>query len=189
MPKAVLHCRRDPLAVNSSLRSKLASQTRASLRRSGVATSDQREVWREVERFSTTRGVRSRTSALSKALDELEGRELDLQVADSQVGFAAWLGGRLIGLELFGSAGLLRGAQRRLLLSALAEARHGEEADAPAREVGVATADVLELLGGLAWQEHEGVGEGRELRAVSGKHEVVALVAEAGPMTLSVLAA
>ena len=175
--------------MNSSLRSKLASQTRASLRRTGVPSSDQREVWDEVERFSTTRGVRSRTSALSKALDELEGRELDLQVADSQVGFAAWLGGRLIGLELFGSAGLLRGAQRRLLLSALAEARHGEEADAPAREVGVATADVLELLGGLAWQEHEGVGEGRELRAVSGKHEVVALVAEAGPMTLSVLAA
>ncbi len=179
-------CRKAPLSVHSDLRTHLARQTRASLRRTGRARSDQGDVWQEVDRFSSSRGVRSRTSALSDALDDPGSSELSIEAAPEQVGFVAWAGGRLVGLELFGSSRVLRGSLQRLLRSAASSSWRSRGA-AASRDV--ATGELLASLRNLDWRSFEGVGDGVELRATVEGAEVVSLVNEDALVALSVLAA
>ena len=181
-----LKCRRAPLSVNAGLRSRLARQTHSALRTSGRATSDQQAVWREVDRFSTSAGVNSRTSSLADALDALEQEDVAVEAADRQIGFAAWAGDRLVALELFSCAALLRGALRRLLISASADVNGTAERQ---HDVVGATADLLSQLQEVQWQTFDGVGDGADLRAKLGDREAASLVAGEHAVTLSVLAA
>jgi len=90
VPKGAFLCRRTPLSVHGDLRTSLARQTRTSLSSGRRARSDQRAVWREVDRYSSTWGGRSPTSALAEALDDLDPAAFDVEPVDGQVGFAAW---------------------------------------------------------------------------------------------------
>ena len=180
------HSRKDPLSVHGDLRSHLARQTRSSLASMGRSRSSQGDVWREVDRFSSSRGVRSRTSALSDALDDPGSSGLTVEAAPDQVGFAAWAGDRLVGLELFGSSKVLQASLQRLLRSAASSSRRSGRA---VESCGEATTELLASLRSVAWRSFEGVGDGVELRTTIDRAEVVSLVHEDALVALSVLAA
>jgi hypothetical protein len=185
-PKGAFLCRRRPLSVHSDLRASLARQTRTSLSAGRRARSDQRAVWREVERYSSTRGVASPTLALSEALDDQDSEKINIEPVDGQVGFAAWAGDELVGLELFGSSSVLKGSFRRLVTSASLGRHRASKVDEAA--LGEKTGVVLAALSDAPWEQHDGVGQGVEARAALGDAEVVSLIDGNSAVTLSVLA-
>ena len=83
-------------------------------------------VWADVERYSSARGVRSPTSALSDALDHDEDeaeRFVDaLRCQDGQVGVAAYIAGRLAGIDVFGRPDTYAATHARLVRSYAFEA-------------------------------------------------------------------
>lgn len=178
-------CRREALSVHGSLRSGLARQTRSSLEDRGRATSDQGEVWREVDRFSSSRGVRSRTSALSEALDGLGEDQVEPELVAGQIGFAAWHGNRLVSIELFGSSKVLAAARSRLLRSAAASVGRP---DRGRKDAAQATQELLARIGSADWMTCPGVSDGVEARAALGEVEIVVIIAQDGLVALSALA-
>ena len=179
-------CRREALSVHGDLRGHLARQTHSSLRERGRARSDQGEVWREVDRYSSKRGVRSRTSALSDALADIDSNEGDVTCESGQVGFVAWAGDRLVSLELFGSSETLRGSLQRLVRSAASSSGRFRDREGGSER---ATGALLARLQEIDWRPFDGVSDGVELRGTLDEAEVVSLVAEDALVALSVLAA
>lgn len=171
----------------SSMRSSKAARVSRSLRGTGTFDADQRTVWAEVTSFNQTMGVRSRTDALSDALDQARDR-MDryvraLRPQPGQVGMAVWLGGRLAGIELMGRPESWAAAHERLLSSFAADALVvDEEVDVGGRE------DPVAILRGALDGEVTATpspGEGTDIRVETATARVAALLAESGLACLS----
>ena len=110
----------------SSMRSMKSARVSASLKRDRGYDADQSTVWTEVAAYSQSRGVYSRTAALSDALfaDEghVDGYVEGIAVQDGQVGLAAYVDGRFLGLDLLARPEVYASAHKRLLRCYASEA-------------------------------------------------------------------
>jgi hypothetical protein len=124
----------------SSLRAMKFSRVSKSVRSTGSYDAGQGKVWEEIDTYSRRRGVRSPTSALTDVLradkENIDSYVTHFPAQEGQSGMAAYLDGRLIGLDLFGRADVFEEARLRLLRSyaadALARAADVRPADPPA---------------------------------------------------------
>jgi len=166
----------------SSMRSSKATRVSRSLRGTGRFDADQGTVWQEVTEFNRTMGVRSRTDALSDALDAAEERMqryvASLPPRPGQVGMAVWQGGRLAGVELMGRPEAWAAAHERLLRSYAADAIGAEASPGPP-DPEDAVAFLRSALRGER-TETPSPGQGTDVRVETGTTSVAALVAPAG---------
>lgn len=175
----------------ASLRASKASRVTRSLRDSGRADADQQQVWRDVERYSTARGVASPTHALADVFDA-DARRKDAYRQElpppkpGQTGVAAWVGGKLVSVDLLGNAEAFAECHERLLHGAIAEAllvargeRGGPET---AEEAKAGLGRLLKGLAEAAATEHAGTGIGRELRVTGQAASAALLVDEQGAL-------
>jgi hypothetical protein len=105
----------------SSMRSSKSARVTASLKQARGYDADQCTVWTEVAQFERSRGVRSRTGALTDTLvaDAVHvDRFVDaIPSQEGQVGLAAYVDGRFLGLDLVGRPEVYASAHKRLLRS------------------------------------------------------------------------
>ncbi len=105
----------------SSMRSSKSARVTASLKRARGFDADQTAVWSEVADYERSRGMRSRTGALSDTLaaDSVHvDRFVDaIPSQDGQVGIAAYVDGRFLGLDLVARPEVYASAHKRLLRS------------------------------------------------------------------------
>ena len=185
----------------ADLRAKKAKSVTANLRESRSFRSDQSEVWRDIDSKSRRMGVCSETSAMSdiyeKRQKELKTYEESFTVHPGQAGFVALIGGRVAGLDIFGTTSVLIRTYGKLLsgyiLDALDKALAREKA--AAQDPAEALQEVKKFLRevGLARkQSFKSAGEGDDLRfgnkrvngfALLNDHRVVHLAAFAGSLT------
>lgn len=162
-----------PLAMRSSVSRRVSS----SLEQTGGFDAGQREVWREVEEYSTTRRVRSQTRALSDAFDAERERTEGLRArlpepGEHDVGCALWIDGSFAAADLFGRPEVWREAFRRVTFSYLSDVP--SEAHTVARPSDVAA--FLAAFAGTQPNVHRGVGLGVEIRAQCPIGSISALV-------------
>lgn len=153
----------------------------ASLRRGRSYDADQSTVWTEVDAYSTQRGVRSQTSALSDVFDAdraaLAAARERITLLPGQVGIAAWLHGRLLGVEVLFSPEVFTEAFDRLLHSYLSEALVAESSSAGSSEPGQeAVTELLRAVGGGSASRHPSPGTGSDVRLESAAGTAAALV-------------
>lgn len=157
-----------------ALRHGLYRSTTASLRRERTRSGSQGDVWREVERESRRRGVRSRTDALSEVLDAASSEGADWRSQPEQVGGLLVEPGGVL-LELFGSPESFNA--------------HGPPSSGSRQGAGRPEVEPPDdLLGRLVladWTCHPGVGAGTEHRARVDRADVVALTLAEGLIYLS----
>ena len=99
--------------------------------RSGMARSDQGEVWNEVERMNAELGVDSESSSLTDGLAAAEEQRADLRreikLPKKASGFLVSEGDRVIGMDLFDSPKTLASLWPRLSAAYFAETGRQEE--------------------------------------------------------------
>ena len=181
------------------MRSRKSSRVTASLKCAMGYDADQTAVWTEVDTYSRSRGVRSQTRALSDAL-VADLATIDCYVdaipsQQGQVGIAAYVDGRFIGLDLVGRPEVYASTHKRLLRSYGAEALVsqsrslrqplsaglGEEQGGPAP--GAECPDPLGLLRETMsgeFSNHSSPGDGRDLRLEAHSSQLAALWAKDG---------
>ena len=115
----------------ASLRKAKSSRVATQLDEKRGYDADQGAVWDDVERYNRRKGVRSRTSALTDALDRDEGRIEEFVKAirprEGQIGLVAYVGWRLVGADLFANPANYRVAHDRLVRSYAFDAVECEE--------------------------------------------------------------
>jgi hypothetical protein len=113
-------------SMPSSMKFRKSLRVSENLRRSGQHDGDQQRVWADIQEYSTSRGVSSSTSALGAVFDadrhELQAYLDGIKVLPDQVGCAAFIGGRLAGIELFASPELYRDVHSKVVHSFAADA-------------------------------------------------------------------
>ena len=166
-------------------------QVSASMRR-GSRRSDQGEIWNSISRKSASFRVDSGTSAAS---DIYEQRRADLDrmveslgALPGQMGAAFAVGGKLVGLELFGATGPMKRLLPKLVRSYGLDAIDPERAAEPAGDAYPTLADVREMLDRIfsaPLDAHPAVGLGADLRMGSRGVVAAALVNEGELVHLS----
>ena len=115
----------------ASLRRAKSSRVSTQLEAERGYDANQGAVWEDVERYSQRRGVHSRTSALTDALDYDEDRietfVKAIRPREGQIGLVAYVGCRLAGADLFANPANYRAAHDRLVRSYAFDAIECEE--------------------------------------------------------------
>ena len=125
--------------LSSRARRKKLARVSGSVTASGRYDADQSAVWSDVDQYLTRSGVCSRTQAFSDAAEarsgQLEQRLEQLAPRPGQRGLAAVHGGRVVALDLFGSAALFQRAWRKVARGLLLEHYPSAEGGGDARQV------------------------------------------------------
>jgi hypothetical protein len=162
-----------PRAHYAAGRAEKMSQVSASLRSSGLRTSDQAEVWQNISnKFSRFRAS-SATSAMSDIYEQRSGRLekylSSFSTVEGQVGAMFAIDGKIIGFDLFDCPDTLGKLFPKLLrsygLDALDRAISAPKAAERASPPGQLEAEAfLEAAAKTQGEEFPAVGEGRDLR-------------------------
>jgi hypothetical protein len=140
---------------------------------------DQGSVWKDVNEYLTKSQVRSATSAYADGY-RVRAREVEksldgLGSEPGQVGIAAVVGERVLGLDLFGSAKLYERAWRKVVRGVLAETHEpSDRSPDPAKLV----ASVLASLGGLKAIVRKVPGCGETIHGTAGLVAMGAIAAK-----------
>jgi hypothetical protein len=152
---------------SSKMRYVLKKSVSHSSREGQGHTSDQGEVWKEVDRQMASFGAASPTAAMADTYEsrkeQLSAFTEQLKYVEGAVGLAAAVGDRVVSVDLFDKPATCRKVWERLLSGLIMDSL-----EAGATEVLPARADVETLLGALRaapWQPAPPVGVGEELRA------------------------
>jgi len=148
-------------------RAKKTASVNAFLRRSGIARSDQSEVWKEI----ADKGRRMASSSETEAMESLYV-DYDLKLAEyqkalpavqSQVGAVYFINSKVVGLDLFDCAAIFAKQQSKLLKSYALDAIEveGETGDTPSPQD---AADWLEAIKLAAKERLPAVGLGINTR-------------------------
>jgi len=159
---------RSPRHAPSRLRMAKTRSVNRSVRASGRKTSDQGEVWREVEGYLASRSVHSPSAALEDAYEQ-DSHDLQsivdaLHPAAGQVGLASGYGGQIRSLDLFDSPATLEAYWQALVSGAALDALTVPAGEAPTEDAAKA---VLSQLEAAEWERGEATGLGADLRADS----------------------
>ncbi len=165
-----------------SLRRVVKSSVSRAVREKRGHTSDQGEVWREVDSLHSTHGVSSDTSAMSDAYDMYRGRieeyQERLKYVEGATGAAVAIGNKIVAFDVFDKPATCQKVWSRMLSGIVFDSLEAGESDEVAT-----TEEVEQFLGAvpkLGWEKAEAVGEGDEFRAesVKGDHASVLLFDE-----------
>lgn len=139
---------------HSHLRAMMSKQVSASYRTTGKPSSDQQQVWREVDRKLRAMGSSSGSSELEKVYDDHQAslREalVGVKVSEDWSGVAFAFGGRLAGLDLFDKPGTLT-----RLVPKLVRAYAIDAVEAPRTDRSVGRAEVESWLQSLVKASYE----------------------------------
>jgi hypothetical protein len=160
-----------PRAQYAEGRAMKMAQVSASMRSTGKRRSDQTQVWDSISTKSARFAVASETSAMSDIYEKEEARLEDyvksFSVQAGQSGALFAIDGRIVGLELFDSAEILKKLFAKLLrsygLDALDHARmkpFGEETPCAPEQANEFLARIVESKS----EEFPAVGEGMDVR-------------------------
>ncbi len=175
-------------------RARKMAQVSMSMKSSGIRSSDQGAIWRDIDLKSTRMKSHSDTSAMSEMFEQEAGRIEDYVQAfhadEGQVGAIFAIDGRLIGYDLFDSAETLRKLLPKLLrsfaldaLDALASGSgERKEQQAPTERE---AQEFFESVSDAGEKSFPGVGEGEDFRLESGKITGAALTVEGRVVHLS----
>ncbi|MEE2828837.1 MAG: DUF6569 family protein [Myxococcota bacterium] len=113
-------------SLPSSLKSTKHSRVLSNLRTSERHDADQREIWRDIARYSRARGVQSSTAALGDVFDADRSSLKDyldaMPALPGQVGLVAFVDNQLAGAEMFASAEIYGEVHNKVLHSFAADA-------------------------------------------------------------------
>lgn len=152
---------------SSKLRHVLKKSVTTSSREGQGHSSDQGEVWKEVDRQMACLGAASPTAAMADTYESHKNRLTEfreqLKYVEGAVGLAAAVGGKVVSVDLFDKPATCHKVWDRLLSGLIMDSL-----ESAATEVLPASTAVEELLGALRaapWQPAPPVGVGEELRA------------------------
>jgi hypothetical protein len=111
--------------MHTSARASKLMRVSGSVKGGGGYDADQGKVWKDVDSYLTRTCVGSPTASLADGMDaqafDVERRLATLALEPDQVGVAAVRGDRLLGMDLFGSAGLFKRAWPKIARGILSE--------------------------------------------------------------------
>jgi hypothetical protein len=181
--------------VPSTMRRSKASRMSDNLRTTGRHDADQGAVWADVEMFSVRAGVRSRTGALSDALDahaeELDRFTTDLPLHEDQIGMAAMIDGIVVGIDVMGHPTAYAAAHHRLVHSYASEAMQSSSWRKPSNGTEPETSDLGELLSQALqgdWSGHPSPGLGTSIRVETERSTTMALCLDDDPIHVAIFA-
>ncbi len=148
----------------ASLRRKKYEHVTESLRRERSFTTDQSDIWSEVDHKMDCLAVESPTASMSDMYESsVDQSDADLQKSiphrEKQVGFFAFIGGKFAGGELFGSAELCGRKLPKLLRSYYLDSLD-PGVDFPA----ITVEQIFAQMQAAHHEQFESVGKGAELR-------------------------
>jgi hypothetical protein len=156
-----------PRAQFSGSRAKKAAQVSASLSMNRGPSSDQGEVWSDIDAKMGSMESRSATSAVEQVFEDHEeklARFVDsLACIEGQVGSVFSIRGRPVGMEFFDSAETCRLLMPKIIRSYALDAIDPGYRSPAANGLSM-PADVFERVSGSAFSSHKSVGEGDDLR-------------------------
>lgn len=158
----------------SRLRHSLKKSVRHSLRSSMGHTSDQGDVWREVEMFQRELGVLSETKAQADTYAQY-GRSLDqvreeIPYVKGATGVVAAVDGKLIALELFDRSKTLEKVWSRLLSGWYLDSLRKEKL----KNTSISVEALYQMLHENEWTHEVAVGRGSEFRLAENKDNLEA---------------
>ena len=170
------------------IRASKSSSVTGSLLASDTATSDQGEVWDEVESLLCCMDACSATSSMADAFDQreddLDALAADLPCPEDSIGVIAVTNGRFAALDLFDRPSTLRRVWSRLVAGYAADAV-GRPKPLDSSQPTVDAMDLLDGLRGIECAACSGVDLGEDWRFDSAVAVGSALVAEGTPVHLS----
>lgn len=151
-----------------TLRAILASSIYESLRYVGDFHADQNKVWDSVKKTLETFSVSSMTYSMHDAFETLEQdissyMEYIEDTGDGMAGFIAIAGGRLMGIDLFGSTNLFKIAHKKVIRGYILEALSRRNEPTPAIKRSSLT-KFWESLTRKKFEKYPAVAEGTEFR-------------------------
>ncbi len=156
-----------PLKVRRALKESVARSVKEDMGH----TSDQHEVWNEVESLHAEFSVDSNTKAMSDAFDAHEDKitlyKEKLTYIDDATGMAFAIGNKIVAMELFDKSSTCEKVWERILSGVVFDAMEAKETEKHA-----SVKDVEKLIKAtdkMKWKQSEAVGEGDEFRAESKK--------------------
>jgi hypothetical protein len=166
---------------SSKMRYVLKKSVSASASAGRGHSSDQGEVWKEVDRQSASLGSSSATSAMADTYGAYENRLTEfrerLKYADGAIGLAAAVHGRIVSVDLFDKPSTCRKVWDRLLTGVILDALESGSATEPAS--GADVDGLLVTLRDAPWKQVQQVGAGEEFRAeLSDNRHATALVCD-----------
>ena len=174
----------------SSLRLALKSSVTRSLRARQGHRSDQGEVWEEVSRQQTKMAAPSPTMAMSDTFlayqQPLEEFREELGYVDGCSGMAAAVGDKIVVVDVFDKRSTCQRVWKRLISGLILDAIESGKQEKQATTAEVET--FLSQLDRAPWEQVKPVGEGEEYRAEIATTHGSALLCEASPVHLSVVA-
>jgi len=154
---------------SSKLRHALKASVSESLFDGEGHSSDQGEVWKEVDNQQATLGVSSQTAAMSdsfmahqKQIDEISTQ---IQYPEGAAGFAVALRDKIVAVDLFDKPATCRKVWRRLLSGFILDAVGPTDGTGQATQSAVE--GTLAALRNSAWEKVSPVGDGEEYRVKS----------------------
>ncbi len=164
---------------SSKLRHILRKSVTQRVQDSGEHSSDQRQVWMEVERQMGSLGSHSGTMAMSDTYESHSNKLAEfrdrLEYVEGATGLAVAVGNKVVSVDVFDKPATCRKVWDRLMTGMIMDALEpGEQAATPGTE------DVQKVLAALEnapWKEAPTVGAGQEFRAeIEGDRHATALV-------------
>lgn len=166
---------------SSKLRHILKKTVTHSSREGRGHSSDQGEVWKEVERQMESLGSDSPTGAMADTYESYRARLTEfrekLRYPEGATGLAVAVGDKVVSVDLFDKPSTCRKVWERLLEGVIMDALEGEVAQTTADADKVQT--MLRVLKDAPWQKAPAIGVGDEFRAdMEGDRHATALVRE-----------
>lgn len=162
-------------------------QVTSSMKLSGLRSSDQGAVWRDIDRKFSRMGTSSSSSAMGAVYEEYSTRLEDfagaLSATEGQVGAMFAIDGQIIGFDLFDSPETLQKLLPKLVRGYALDALDspGSQPPATARHVTVSQTEAVEFLTAVNSSEANsfpGVGEGQDVRLTSPNLSGAALISD-----------
>ena len=163
----------------AALRKKKAKSVYYSLQACASYRSDQTEIWDDISEKALKFSVNSETDAMNDIYEAHEKRiddyEKQFTYAPEQIGFLAFIGGKIVGLDIFGSTSVIPKVYKKLLrgyiLDALDHNRTSKHETEPEKPEGNGVKELQDqaktFLGRIKRSKKEvykSVGEGEEFR-------------------------
>jgi hypothetical protein len=164
----------------ADLRRKKSKSVHRNLQACASFHSNQSEIWDDISEKAAKFSVNSETHAMNDIYETHEGRikeyEKQFTVAPDQIGFVAFIGGKIVGLDIFGSTSVIPKVYKKLLrgyiLDALDQERTaGKQKSSPerkeksgAKELIDEVKDFLASIKVVKKDVYKSVGEGDEFR-------------------------
>ncbi len=164
----------------ADLRRKNSKAVHRNLQACASYQSNQSEIWNEINMKSKHFSVNSETQAMNDIYesheDKINAYEKEFTVAPEQIGFVAFIGGKIVGLDIFGSTSVIPKVYRKLLsgyiLDALDQDRasdkqkeeDGKVEESASKQLKEQVKAFLDTIKRSKKDVYKSVGEGNEFR-------------------------